>query len=188
MLKSHCNAIKPVLTEANKYISLKFTMSFVRPDMQFSSLNYFHIDEKWFYLTKKLRFLTQVMNFTAVARSRHIDVTASWWDGKIGTWPFVETVLTQRTSSNRGDPCDDDYGDVAINGQIHIDLTQQCEGSHCGVGHNAVLELAEYRSRGWSFELAPQTPNSPDPNIHDLGLFAALQLLQYQKYARSIDK
>ncbi|ETV90515.1 hypothetical protein H310_14705 [Aphanomyces invadans] len=55
-IRSHSNVIKPVLTEANEYTPLKFAMSFVRPDMQFNELlNYVHIDEKWFYLTKTAR-------------------------------------------------------------------------------------------------------------------------------------
>ncbi|ETV97216.1 hypothetical protein H310_10003, partial [Aphanomyces invadans] len=96
-------------------------MSFVRQDMELDELlNYVHINDKWFYLTKtsrtyylvpsesdlerkckSKRFLTKVMFLTAVARPRFNDDDGTWWTGKIGTWPFVETVLAQRTSSNR---------------------------------------------------------------------------------------
>ncbi|KAF0684706.1 hypothetical protein As57867_023257, partial [Aphanomyces stellatus] len=44
------------------------------------------------------------------------------------------------------------------------------------------------KQQGWSFELAPQPPNSPDTNILDLGFFAAIQSLQHRKSARSIDE
>ncbi|ETW07480.1 hypothetical protein H310_01989 [Aphanomyces invadans] len=111
---------------------MEFAMSFVRPDMQFNDLlNYVHIDEKWFYLTKTIRtycfvpgeseaerkcmnkrFLTKVMFLTAVARLRYA-----------------------MTPNHGGMP-----------------------------------------------------PNFPDTNILDLGFFASLQSLQYQKSARLIDE
>ncbi|ETV97613.1 hypothetical protein H310_09509 [Aphanomyces invadans] len=46
----------------------------------------------------------------------------------------------------------------------------------------------EYGTKGWTFSLALQPPNSPDTNILDLGFFAAIQSLQQKKLARSIDE
>ena len=82
--------------------------------------NYVHLDEKWFYMTRETRkyyivpgekepvrqcksktFITKVMFLSAVARPRYIDDSGDWWDGKIGTWPFVEYVPAKRTSVNR---------------------------------------------------------------------------------------
>ncbi|KAF0756888.1 hypothetical protein AaE_004452 [Aphanomyces astaci] len=122
MFRAHSNVIRPLLTEANKYARLKFALlGFVKHDMEIQELlNYVHIDEKWFYLTKtnlkyylvpgetvpdrkckSKRFVTKVMFLAAVARPRFVEDTVTWWDGKIGTWPFVETVLAQRSSNNR---------------------------------------------------------------------------------------
>ncbi|KAF0682707.1 hypothetical protein As57867_025112, partial [Aphanomyces stellatus] len=121
MFRAHSSAIRPVLTEANKYARMKFAMSFVNANMQFDEmLEHVHLDEKWFYLTKvtrtfylvpgeaepqrkckSKRFITKVMFLSAVARPRYNDDTGKWWDGKIGTWPFVERVQARRDSVNR---------------------------------------------------------------------------------------
>ncbi|KAF0690234.1 Aste57867_18359 [Aphanomyces stellatus] len=50
------------------------------------------------------------------------------------------------------------------------------------------VKFDEMRRSGWSFELVPQPPNSPDMNVLDLGFFAALQSLQHRESARSIDQ
>jgi len=41
---------------------------------------------------------------------------------------------------------------------------------------------------GWNIQLTCQPPNSPDMNVLDLGYFNALQSLQYQKPAKTIDE
>ena len=56
-MKRHTNAIKPVLTEANKYARLNFALDFVKPNMELDDMNeYVHLDEKWFYLTKTCEY------------------------------------------------------------------------------------------------------------------------------------
>jgi hypothetical protein len=110
VFRSHSNAIKPVLTDANKYRRLQFALSFVQPTLEFNEmLDVVHLDEKWFYLTKtsrryylvpgeaepnrrckSKRFITKVMFLAAVARPRFVESTGVWWDGKLGCWPFVE--------------------------------------------------------------------------------------------------
>ncbi|KAF0695681.1 Aste57867_13503 [Aphanomyces stellatus] len=49
-------------------------------------------------------------------------------------------------------------------------------------------EFDVYKKYGWSFELSPHPPNSPDLNVLDLGFFASLQSLQYRQSARSMDE
>ncbi|KAF0694849.1 Aste57867_14313 [Aphanomyces stellatus] len=121
LFRAHSNAIRPILSDANKYCRMKHALSFVSSDMVMNDmLNYVHLDEKWFYLSKATRtfylvpgereperkckskrFITKVMFLSAVARPRYIHDTGLWWDGKIGTWPFVESVTAQRASVNR---------------------------------------------------------------------------------------
>ncbi|KAF0682599.1 hypothetical protein As57867_025208, partial [Aphanomyces stellatus] len=46
MFRAHSSAIRPVLTEANKYARMKFAMSFVNANMQFDEmLEHVHLDE-----------------------------------------------------------------------------------------------------------------------------------------------
>jgi hypothetical protein len=90
MMKRHSNAVKPLLTDANKYERLKFAMRFIKPSMEMMDMNeIIHLDEKWFYLRfenekfylapdeppplracKSKRFTTKVMFLACVARPR----------------------------------------------------------------------------------------------------------------------
>ncbi|GAX12673.1 hypothetical protein FisN_13Lu158 [Fistulifera solaris] len=83
-------------------------------------MNYIHIDEKWFYMTKvnenyyllpweetpkrttkSKRFITKVMFLAAVTRPRFDHVENKVFDGKIGIWPFVYKKPVKRNSKNR---------------------------------------------------------------------------------------
>ncbi|ETV88280.1 hypothetical protein H257_01572 [Aphanomyces astaci] len=214
--------------KANKYARLKFALGFVKHDVEIQELlNYVHIDEKWFYLTKtnrkyylipgetaldrkckSKRFVTKVMFLAAVARPHFVGDTGTWWDGKIGTWPFVETVLAQRSSNNRsaGSPetkpitvTKDVYREflqglachrreVADERPSRHDTARQRPSLRHGVRRQVAYTLAELAKQDWSISLAPQPPNSRDTNILDLGFFAGIQSLQHQKSARSIDE
>ncbi|ETW06355.1 hypothetical protein H310_02635 [Aphanomyces invadans] len=61
--------------------------------------------------------------------------------------------------------------------------------THVTVSDKRLQEVFnEFKTKGWTFRLAPQPPNSPDFNVLDLGLFAVLQSLQHREAARSIDE
>ena len=52
----HTNTLKPYLTEVNKYARLQMALSFVNPNDKTkyqSMMDLIHVDEKWFYITKK---------------------------------------------------------------------------------------------------------------------------------------
>ncbi|KAF0709244.1 hypothetical protein AaE_012926, partial [Aphanomyces astaci] len=221
MFRAHSNAIRPTLTDANKYNRMKFALGFVQHDMEFDELlDYVHIEEKWFYITKTTRryylvpgereperkcknkrFVTKVMFLTAVARPRFNEDTQKWWDGKIGASPFIETVLAQRSSTNRAAGTSETKP-VTVTKDVYRaylvykvlpsivrrwpstdrKIKLQHDNAKAHVTHtDAKLRVTfeEYRRHGWSFELAPQPPNSPDTNILDLGFFAAIQALQH---------
>lgn len=91
------------------------------PQFTFASIdNYLQVDEKWFYImplsrtvlllpgekppkmkaTSK-RHLIKVMLLAAATNPRYDDLRQELFDGKVGLWPFVEKVHTQRASRNR---------------------------------------------------------------------------------------
>jgi hypothetical protein len=81
--------------------------------------NMVHIDEKWFYMTKKdinyyllqeeevtirvvhnKNCIGKVIFFTAVARTRFDKADHVRFSGKIGIWPFVKEIPAARKSDN----------------------------------------------------------------------------------------
>lgn len=122
----HSNAIKPLLKEENKRSRLQFCLSMLEGssiphDPIFKSMNnIIHVDEKWFYMSKKSNhyyllsheedpyrtcksknFITKVMFLVAVARPRFDLQGNELFSKKIGVFPFVTQELAKRTSSNK---------------------------------------------------------------------------------------
>ncbi|KAK1681306.1 hypothetical protein QYE76_042154 [Lolium multiflorum] len=126
-LKRHTNSLKPLLTEGNKIQRLQFCLDMVNeeslssPEPTFKVMdNMVHIDEKWFIMTKErntyylhpeepkpLRTVKnknsigKVMFLTAVARPRYGEDGGVTFDGKIGTWAFVQEIPAAKKSKNR---------------------------------------------------------------------------------------
>ncbi|KAF0684572.1 Aste57867_23454 [Aphanomyces stellatus] len=230
VFRSHSSALRPLLTDANKLNRVKFALSFIKPGGEVCEMNnHVHLDEKWFYLTKERRtyylipgeegpdrkckskrFITKVMFLTAVARPRYVDDLGTWWDGKVGTWPFVQTANALRSSVNRpaGTPetkvvtvTKDVYRSYLVEKVMpavvsswpgpptQILLQHDNAKAHVTSSDAALqVKIHEYKQQGWTFELAPQPPNSPDMNVLDLGFFASLQSLQHRESAKSIDQ
>ncbi|XP_057440743.1 uncharacterized protein LOC130732769 [Lotus japonicus] len=114
------------MKEENKTARLKFCLSMMESatiphDPIFKAMyNIVHIDEKWFYMTKKstnyyllpdeadpLRycknknFIGKVMFLVAIARPRFDAEGNETFSGKIGVFPFVTKEPAKRTSVNR---------------------------------------------------------------------------------------
>lgn len=125
-IRRHSNAIKPFLKEENKISRLNFCLSMLERgsiphNPTFTAMhNIVHIDEKWFYITKKsmhyyllpdeeepLRtcksknFIAKVMFLVAVARLRFDAEGNEVFSGKIGVFPFVTQEPAKRNSVNR---------------------------------------------------------------------------------------
>lgn len=125
-VRPHSNAVKPSLTEENKKARLEFCLSMINKDVVASNPSfinmhdYIHIDEKWFYMSKATqkfylhreetdplrtckskRFISKVMFMAAVARPRFDTSSNTYFNGKIGIWPFVSYEPAQRNSKNR---------------------------------------------------------------------------------------
>ncbi|XP_027103339.1 uncharacterized protein [Coffea arabica] len=125
-IRHHSNAIKPFLKEENKIARLRFCLSMLEHDGTthdpvFKSMhNIIHVDEKWFYMTKKStkyylvpdeedphrtiqskNFIGKIMFLVALARPRFDPQGNEVFSGKIGVWPFVTQESAKRTSANR---------------------------------------------------------------------------------------
>ncbi|XP_010516452.1 PREDICTED: uncharacterized protein LOC104792102 [Camelina sativa] len=126
LLRRHSNALKPHLKEENKVARLRFCLSMLDPNSlnhepKFIDMyNIVHIDEKWFYMTKRKEnyyllpeeedpirtcqsknFIGKVMMLVAMARPRFNDEGIETFSGKIGVFPFVTFQAAQRRSRNR---------------------------------------------------------------------------------------
>jgi len=232
-LQRTTSSIKPHLTPHNMIQRVDYCRSFIESaDNYFSDMmDRVDIDEKWFYITKKRSkyivvpgeeapirtckhksHLVKVMCLTAVARPREIGTTGEWWDGKIGTWFFVDTVAAARTSKNC--PAGTlETKTVKVNRDVtvamivnnllpaieanwppgspkRVRIQQDNATPHPPPGSNSLINtmLAEMATHGWDIAFVTQPPNSPDTNTLDLAFFRAIQSIQYQKPSKNIDE
>ncbi|XP_010462700.1 PREDICTED: uncharacterized protein LOC104743302 [Camelina sativa] len=125
-IRRHTNAIKPSLKDENMKARLKFCVSMLEKDTlihgpKFVDMyNIVHIDEKWFYMTKKTEkyyllpeeevphrtcqsknYIGKVMFLAAMARPRFDEEGNETFSGKIGVFPFVTMEPAKRRSKNR---------------------------------------------------------------------------------------
>ncbi|XP_058782995.1 uncharacterized protein LOC131657639 [Vicia villosa] len=189
-LRRNSNELKPHMKDSNMKDRLRFCLSMLEEtslprDPEFKSMhNIIHIDEKWFYMTKKSanyyllenedepyctcknkNFISKVMFLVAVARPRFDDDDKEIFSGKIGVFPLVQKVAAKRSSVNRASdnaPC-----------HVSIDDEEFCKAASQG---------------GFDICLSCQPPNSPDLNVLDLGFFSAIQSLQQKKPSKSVDE
>ncbi|KAL2903791.1 Sodium/potassium-transporting ATPase subunit beta-1-interacting protein 4, partial [Bienertia sinuspersici] len=125
-ITTHSNTLKPGLTEANKRKRVKYCIDQIEPDTlnsqpKFNAMaNIVHIDEKWFFLTRKnlhmylapkekgphrstksKNSIPKVMFMSAVARPRRNSDGAFTFPGKIRIWPFTYKYVEKKSSVNR---------------------------------------------------------------------------------------
>ena len=122
-IQVHCNSLKPILMEENKWARLEIALHFVDwadPTKYQDMRDRVHLDEKWFFLThKKERYLllpekkeptccvkhkshiTKAMFLCAVVRPCFNPCANCWWDGKLGIWPIGEWEPVRQRSKNR---------------------------------------------------------------------------------------
>lgn len=223
VIKRQSNAVKPPLTEENAATRLKFCLSKVQLDHDFAfdgMENRIFIDEKWFDMTKKTqtyycvddeepphravqskRFIPKIMFMAAVMRPVFDAEGREVFSGKIGIWPFTETVLAQRSSHRRpaGTP---EIKSVNVDRAEHRRMMVECvipaikqavppeykqkeliiqqDGAKAHVLCDDPVVIDACKKDGWNIRVECQPANSPDLNILDLGFFAALQSLQHE--------
>ncbi|GAA0142538.1 hypothetical protein LIER_03415 [Lithospermum erythrorhizon] len=178
LIRRHSNAIKPLLKDDNKRAQLEFCISMIYQsnfpnDSRFIFMyNYVHIDEKWFYMTKKKEtyyrktFIAKVMFFVSMARPRFDSDGNETFSEKIGVFSFVTQQMAQRRKV--------------------IFIQQNNARTHVNP-NDAYFQLAASQS-GLDIHLVCQPPNSPNLNILDIGFFNAIQSLQHKVSLRSVEK
>ncbi|XP_056689685.1 uncharacterized protein [Spinacia oleracea] len=125
-VRPHTNPLHPGLQDPNMLQRVKWVLDLLEGDSPQTKRQYLpmfdfvHIDEKWFYLTKKQqrvylgknergkyrsdkssKFIPKVMFTAAVARPRFNENDECTFDGKLGIFPFTYQEAAKRTSKNR---------------------------------------------------------------------------------------
>ena len=149
------------------------------------------------------------MFLAAVARPRWDVSKNQWFNGKIGIWPFTYQEPAKRSSKNRAagtmiTKCIEAVNKVeslkmlinnllpAIRNQwprspaMTAVIQQDNAKPHIDPSDSAFAEAAS--KLGVAVRLTCQPANSPDTNVLDLGFFNAIQSLQHQHGANSIDQ
>ena len=205
-----------MLTEPNKAARVAYCLGNVQDNCFSSMFNRVDIDEKWFYLyqvnmnyilvpgekpphrvCQHMSHIPKAMCLTAVARLRPNPVTEDWWDGKLGTWFFVEQVPAVRSSCNRPagtiETCTVNVTKAtseemyinkllpAIMGKwpawearvIRIQLDNAPMHPQPGrLGERLTQDVVQLRDNaGWDIDFLAQPANSPDTNMLDLAFF-----------------
>jgi hypothetical protein len=153
-------------------------------------------------------FITKVMFLAAVARPRKDPVTGEWiFNGKIGIWPFVKKVAAKRASRNRPRGTIETKP-ITVDREVYLEflrvnllpaistefpnleqriiVQQDNAGPHVQEDEPDFLDDATIM--GLDVSLKCQPPQSPDFNVLDLGFFNAIQSLQQQKKAETIEQ
>ncbi|KAE8775905.1 transposon mariner sub-class [Hordeum vulgare] len=122
--------LKPALTDANQRARLEYALMYfercsitalggINPTFR-ADMDVVHIDEKWFYRTRKTQnmylshreeapqrecknknHIQKIMFLSAMARPRYDAQGNCVFDGKIGVWAYTEWVQAKKRSSNR---------------------------------------------------------------------------------------
>ncbi|XP_057523913.1 uncharacterized protein LOC130803730 [Amaranthus tricolor] len=123
-IKAHSNPLHLALTDANKIRRVEWILSLIQEDtiqrhpIYKVMYDFIHIDEKWFYITKKTqrvylaheekvpyraakssKLIPKAMFLGAVTRPRCFGQCT--FDGKTEIFPFINRVAAQRDSKNR---------------------------------------------------------------------------------------
>ena len=126
LIKPHTNPLHPALKEANLFQRVEWVLNLLMGDtpttkrQYYPMYNFVHIDEKWFYLSKKSqrvylernekgkyraakssKFIPKVMFTAAVARPRFNADKECTFDGKIGIFQFTYQEPAKRASKYR---------------------------------------------------------------------------------------
>jgi hypothetical protein len=215
--------VKPHLTEEQKQKRLRWVLDKADRSHGLDRTQYkngentVHVDESWFYLqdvSSKMKILPntilpnnptckhkshilKIMFVVAMARpQRRPDGT--WFDGKIGMWPCVETSPASRSSKNRPVGTIETHP-KSLDSKYYLNIMTREGGvidkvkeklfwrkdaaiyiQHDGAKpHNGCGNLEFFRQfgvqDGWNIIVVTQPPQSPDLNILDLGFFNSLK-------------
>ncbi|CAH0474600.1 unnamed protein product [Peronospora belbahrii] len=207
------NAIKPSLTDKNRLERLRYCVEKVRPNGLFHDMhNVVHINMKWFSLPRDKR--TKVMVMAAVARPQWNPHKKGYFDGKIGTWPFLREELqtsdtgikslqqrSEQTFVALETVTKDDVQRMitelivpAIRSKMPVHLMHgpiyiQQDSAKIRCSSDTTF-AEEGRKEGWNIQMQHLPPYSPDFAVMDSALFkpvqAALKALPPSSLAESV--
>ena len=219
--------LKPTLNEEQKLARVDYCLEHEdrnSPGFFVNMTDRVHVDEKWFHMMRDgncyilaedepdpehfcrhKSYIGKVMFLSAVARPRYLP-DGTFFDGKIGIWPFGRIKLAVNNSCNRpaGTPewesftCNSDtYRQYLISyvlpaiidkfpsmyvfgdGRREVIIQQDGAGSHIHQNDTEFKEACE--ELGISVRLMTQPAQSPDLNINDLAFFASMASLMKKR-------
>ncbi|ETL32426.1 hypothetical protein L916_14999 [Phytophthora nicotianae] len=186
--------VMPKLTDVHKARRLAFAL----PHVEY----YLTKDELAPYQAcPNRRYIGKNMFLAAVVRPRYDAKRKTYFDGKIGIWPIIEYVLAQRSSANRTKGTIEVKNANTTRKKVYVKMLkekvfpairqlwpgrkslcikvqQDNAGPHVAEDNADILEAGI--EHGWTIEMTCQPPRSPDMNVLDLGLFNAIQSVQYR--------
>ncbi|XP_057779510.1 uncharacterized protein LOC130998094 [Salvia miltiorrhiza] len=223
LIRAYTSAIKPDLTTSNKLLRLQFSLETLEFDrimmaLKFKAMNNtVHIDEKWFYITKAAHrfyltpgegdphricksksFIEKVIFLCAVYRPHFSDNGEVLFDGKIGIFPFIQQIPTQRNSKNRLSETLERKTIQSVTKEVMKDsfinkAKQILPAIRAKWPRNASKDTyPEFRVAatldGFDVRIVHQPPNSLDTNVNDLGWFRAIQSIQIEFACYNVDQ
>ncbi|XP_042008976.1 uncharacterized protein LOC121757510 [Salvia splendens] len=192
-LRPHTNAVKPLLTAANKLTRMKWGLIHVQPVVHNGMLKYHtmhnvvHIDEKWFFMTKTTDRYYLLPDVEEPYRSYHTleKIEMSYLMEKYAS--FHSQQKSQHIENPRTDqkiiPTIKAKWPDNISNEIFI----QQDNARPHIMHNDAEFQSVANTDGFKFHIICQPANSPDCNVLDLGFFRAIQSIQDDKLARGVD-
>ena len=226
----HSSILKPSLSEHHKLMRKLFCIEKLNPadklyDDYYQSV---HINEKWFFFTKSRRRLRlvpgeqkpahlcrskdpilKVMVLFAVTRPMYDGNGNCIFDGKIGMFPFIEHVASQRTSAMghcgkmimKPVPVNKErYRDFLVNKVVpaiqakwanrgNRNIAIQQDGGPAHIDKDDAAFIAAGTAGLWNIRLETQPPKSPDFNVLDLSFFRALQIHKWSSgFANNLEE
>ncbi|KAG3237861.1 hypothetical protein PI124_g17162 [Phytophthora idaei] len=181
---AHVSNVKPLLTDENKAARLAWCILHAQPN----SLLFNNIAPSAGAL-KALHHEDDDAGGSGAARWNA--VSGSYFDGKLGIWPFIVQEPAVRSSSRR--PAGTT---ITKEGRVNKGTYRKMLIQHLLPADNALAHISPMDTQfvaaaaelGLSIELCCRPPNSPELNCLDLGLFSAIQARQRLRTPRSIEE
>ncbi|XP_057548137.1 uncharacterized protein LOC130826573 [Amaranthus tricolor] len=200
-IKAHSNPLHPALTDANKIRRVEWILSLIQEDtIQRHSIykvmyDFIHMDEKWFYLTKKTQRVylahKEKVPYKAAKSSKFIpkSMVAAQKDSKNRLRGSIEIKPTKSVNQEV-------YRSILIQQLIPAILRKwpsegpsiifiQQDNARVHITNDDPIWQQHNRQGGLTFILIEQPLNSSDCNILDLGFFRSIQSLIHKKMPKT---
>ncbi|XP_057517056.1 uncharacterized protein LOC130798185 [Amaranthus tricolor] len=195
-IKAHSNPLHPALTDANKLRRVKWILSLIQEDsiqrhpIYKGMLDFIHIDEKWFYLTKKTKRVYLAHKEKIPYRAAKSSKVAAVRDSKNRLRGSIEIKPTESVTQEV-------YRSMLIQNLIPTILRKwpkegpsiifiQQDNVKVHITNEDPIRQQHNKQGGLTFILTQQPPNSPDCNILDLKFFRSIQSLMHKKMPKSM--